>query len=44
MASNDRVKGDVKSKETGLPFSFEECQTMFEKISECCGDTGTVLL
>jgi hypothetical protein len=42
MTGNERVGGDVKSKETGFPFSFEDCQTMFEKMSECCGDTGTV--
>ncbi|NIO05996.1 MAG: hypothetical protein GTN74_15770 [Proteobacteria bacterium] len=42
MAGNERVKGHVKSKETGLPFSFEDCQAMFEKMSKCCGDTDTV--
>jgi len=42
MAGDERVKGDGKSKETGLPFPFEDCQAMFEKMSECCGDTDTV--
>jgi len=42
MPGNERLRDEVKSKETGLSFSFEDCQTMFEKMSECCGDTGTV--
>ncbi len=42
MAGDEKAKGDGKSKKTGFPFSFEDCQAMVEKMSACCGDTDTV--
>ena len=38
MDSKEKTKNDGKSKETGSAFPFGDCQAMFEKMSECCGD------
>jgi hypothetical protein len=42
MAIKEKTKDGGKSKETGSVFPFGDCQEMFEKMSECCGDMSNV--
>jgi len=42
MDSKEKAKDDGKSKETGSGFPFGDCQAMFEKMKECCGDESNV--
>jgi hypothetical protein len=38
MDSKEKTKERDKSKETGSGFPFGECQAMFERMKQCCGD------
>ncbi len=38
MDSKEKTKDRDKSKETASDFPFGDCQTMFERMKECCGD------
>ncbi len=42
MAIKEKTKDGGKSKETGSVFPFGDCQEMFEKMSERCGDMSNV--
>jgi hypothetical protein len=42
MVSKEKTKDGGKSKERGSGFPFGDCQEMFEKMSECCGDESNV--
>jgi hypothetical protein len=42
MESKEKTKKDGKSKEGSSGFPFEDCQEMFEKMSECCGDMNNL--
>ena len=42
MDCKERTKDDGKSKKASSGFTFEDCQTMFEKMNECCGDMSDV--
>ena len=42
MAIKEKTKDGGKSKETDSVFPFGDCQEMFEKMSECCGDMSNV--
>jgi hypothetical protein len=38
MDSKEKTKDRDKSKEAGSDFPFGDCQEMFERMKECCGD------
>jgi hypothetical protein len=38
MDSKEKTKDRDKSKETCSDFPFGDCQEMFERMKECCGD------
>ncbi|MFQ5841355.1 MAG: hypothetical protein ACE5I8_02860 [Thermodesulfobacteriota bacterium] len=38
MDSKEKTKKDDKSTEAGSGFPSGDCQAMFEKMIECCGD------
>jgi hypothetical protein len=38
MDSREKTKKDDKSTERSSGFPFGDCEEMFEKMSECCGD------
>jgi hypothetical protein len=42
MDNKEKTKDAGKTKEEGFDFPFGDCQAMFEKMSECCGDMGKV--
>jgi len=42
MDSKVKTKDRGKSKEAGSDFPFGDCQAMFEKMKECCGDMDGV--
>jgi hypothetical protein len=42
MDSKEKTKERDKSKETGSDFPFGDCQAMFERMKECCGDMADI--
>jgi hypothetical protein len=42
MDSKEKSKKDGKSKEASSGFPFGDCEAMFEKMSQCCGDMSNV--
>jgi hypothetical protein len=42
MDSKEKTKGQGKSKEPGFGSPFGDCQAMFEKMKECCGDVDGI--
>ncbi len=38
MDVKGKIKNDGKSKEASSDFPFGDCQEMFERMKECCGD------
>ncbi len=38
MDGKEKIKNDGKSKKASSDFPFGDCQEMFERMKECCGD------
>lgn len=42
MDNEEKTKKNKKCTEAGSGFSLGDCEEMFEKMSECCGDMSDV--